>query len=374
MGLSNLLASIAGEYTRRYLERANWNQTGNASSSQADNVPSETPVQPVVQPEVTDRYEPSNQTPSDNADNSNDRTETTDNEQPAVEVQPDGTYYYKRQARLDYKLNLSFDLAALMSTARSISEGDTEAVESLVTAGFGLSADFNIKGKQAVETNLTDETDPEKAVLKNLTRARSRQVGLFKVQSEDFALQSFYREATDIRRSLNVKVQDNHRRTVNKIAIRYRLDNRFSFALAERFNVQTRQMTGETPESLNGYFDAAGSLAEKGTPEMMATFFDAVEDYLTRTEDKLTAEVESFFQSAAAELGFTGELVETAASQLTGAIESFFNRVTGAVQKLESKLVPNTVQPESSEMATYALPPDLLNPALAQDQACLVEA
>jgi len=371
MGLSDLLASIAGEYTQRYLERANWHQTENAFSPRTGNATYKPPVQPVVQPEVTDRYEPSNQPLPENTETSTDQTKTTDNEQPAVDVKPDGTYYYKRQARLDYKLDLSFNLGAFMSTARSLSEGDTEAVESLAAAGFGLSADFDIKGKQTVETNLTDEADPEKAMLKNLTRARSRQVGQFKVQSEDFALQSFYKEATDIRRSLNIKVQGNHRRAVNKIAFRYRLDNRFSFALAERFNVQTQQMAGETPETLNGYFDAAGNLAEKSTPDMMATFFDAVEDYLAQTEDKLTAEVESFFQTAAAELGFTGELVDTAASQLTGAIDNFFDRVTGAVQKLESKLVPNTTQPVAEP---YAVSPDLLNPAVAQDQAFLVEA
>ena len=365
MGLSNLLASIAGEYTQRYLERANCNHTENVSSPRTGVVTYQPPAQPAVQPEVTDRYEPSNQPHPENTETTTDPTKTTDPEQPAVEVQPDGTYYYKRKARLDYKLDLSFNLGAFMSTARSLAEGDVEAVESLVAAGFGLSADFGVKGKQTVETNLTDEADPEKAVLKNRTRARSRRVGQFRVQSEDFALQSFYKEATDIRRSLNIKVHDNHRRAVNKIALRYRLDNRFSFALAERFNVQTQQMSGETPETLNGYFDAAGNLAEKSTPDMMATFFDAVEDYLVQTEDKLTAEVESFFQNAAAELGFTGELVEAAASQLTGAIDNFFDRVTGAVQKLESKLVPNTIQPETPGVEPYAV---------AQDQAFLVEA
>ena len=82
-----------------------------------------------------------------------------------------------------------------------------------------------------------------------------------------------------------------------------------------------------------------------GLSEMMATFFDAVESYLAETEAAITANTEAFFQSAAAELGFSDALVNYSAEQLTGTIESFFDRVESAVAELESYYVPEASLP-----------------------------
>ncbi|MDD3731617.1 MAG: hypothetical protein PHU88_04500 [candidate division Zixibacteria bacterium] len=374
MGLSNLLASIAGDYTQRYFDRLHQAEFYNTpTATKSVYCP---PVQPVDISRNTDHYEPSNQPSPDNSDATAPPTKipVTSLDQPEVEITPDGTYYYRRQARLDYNLDLRFDLATFMRSVASLAEGDTAGVEQLAGAGFGLKAAFDVTGRQTVETNLTDDSVAQKLTAHNQCAVKGRQVGQFRVQGRDFSLQAFLKEAADIHRSLKVDIQDNHRHAVNRIALRYRLDNRFSFALAEKFNVQTRQMTGEIPDTLSSYFDTAGDIAEKGTPAMMAVFFDAVESYLNQTEEKLTANIDSFFNAAASELGFSGDLVTAASSQLRTVIENFFDWVTAAVTSLESKLMPHYSSPTATALTVYPTMADNSIPVMGLDRAYLAEA
>jgi hypothetical protein len=188
-------------------------------------------------------------------------------------------------------------------------------------------------------------------------------------RSKDFAMESFYNESFKVRRSLDESVQDSHRRTTNRFALRYHLDNGFSMAFAERFNVQTKQVAEQFPDAAKSYVDAAGEVAAKGSEDLMATFFDAVDDYLSQSEDKLMANVTAFFDKAAAELGFSGALVDAARDHLTGTITRFFDRVETALAGVEAKFVTPTPAATPTPLAT-----SYLDPSAAQDSYALATA
>ena len=76
---------------------------------------------------------------------------------------------------------------------------------------------------------------------------------------------------------------------MNKIAYRLQVDSRFSFAFAERLNIQTERVAGARPDQIGDYLQNAGDVALKGTNEMMSAFFDGVDTYLDATEQSLTA-------------------------------------------------------------------------------------
>lgn len=285
-------------------------------------------------------------------------------DQPAVTKQPDGTYYYRREARLDYQLDLRFDLAAVTRSVSRLAEGDTSQVESLIAAGFGLSADFSASGYQRVDTNIadgqggTDVARIEKELAKNRTSLAVAE--RFAQQDRAYALQGFYRQASTIRRSLNESVQDGHRRATNKIALRFQMDSRFSFALAERFNIQTQQVATQTPNSLSGYLESAGRVADNGAAELMAGFFDAVDSYLANSESQIRAQTDQFFAMAADELGFDGALVSVARDQLLGSIDSFFSRVESALGTLRSFYSPGGIDVEpGAQSIAGAVPADV---------------
>jgi len=253
---------------------------------------------------------------------------------------PDGGYYYKRSARLDYQLNLQFNLASIMHAAEQIEDGETRSAEQLIAAGFGLHADFMAKGVQRVETNMQDEAGTAQQIRgREHSRARGK-LGMamrFAEADRGFAARMFQRTAADVRKSLKFDVQDGHRRATNRIALRFQMDTRFSFALAQRFNVQTQQVAEKQPDAVGPYVDNAGALAQSGTAEAMTAFFDAVEAYLDGSEARIMAQTEQFFDQAASDLGFEGALVEAAKAQLTGSIESFFGRVEDAIATLSAR-------------------------------------
>jgi len=127
MDISSFLATIAGNFKNKYLSLA---QEFNHLMPQVADRPIEplTPTEPTEKPTVpVDEYQPS----GDPAPVTPGASEaTTDTDQPAtpttdnpVEQKPDGTYYYQRQARLDYKLDLRFDLGAIMQTVERLSDG-----------------------------------------------------------------------------------------------------------------------------------------------------------------------------------------------------------------------------------------------------------
>jgi len=370
MDISGFLAAVANNMKDRYLSLAQDVSVGRTpsyykNSPTESQTPAETAPVETEQPKV-DSYEPSKaaSTATDKTAPANEsRTKTTENETPQtpVEKQPDGTYYYKRQAELSYKLDLSFNLAAVMRTVEQIADGDVTAVDEFAAAAFGLSADFGLKGYQKVETNMIEETDPYRK--RSFSSAKSRSTGAMAAQTKNFALESFYREASKVRRSLNESVRGDHRRAVNKFAVRYRLDNKFSMAFADRFNVQTQQVAEKAPDSVGDYVNSAGDIAAGGSTDLMSTFFDAVDGYLADSEQGLLDKVTAFFNQAAEELGFSGAAVEMAREHLTGTIESFFDRVGAALDGIESKFVPTAEIPETPEV-----------PEIPEVQAPVVEA
>lgn len=204
---------------------------------------------------------------------------------------------------------------------------------------------------------------------------KSRQVQQIAIQNRQFAVRAFHREATDIMKSLKVTEQDGYRQTVNKFAYRFTMDSQLSFSFLERFNVQTREVTDQIPESLSDYVTSAGNVADKATTDMMVAFFDAVDAYLNGAEEQIVDKVNQFFDMAAEELGLSGALVDQARDHLLGTIESFFNRVDNALADLESRFVPSDlVQPTLPIGDPKFLPAEYQNPAVAEEKAQIAVA
>lgn len=317
---------------------------------------------PALRPS-TDTYEPSTATaeasprPTDTVDLSGDRPAPETGPDASADTAPaapadeaptapaaagtDGTYHVRRQARLDYRLDLRFDLAAVQRTVRQLSEGDTTALENLVAGGFGLRAAFDLKGSQAVETNLVEPRTegPSASHARGADMVKARQASEFSAASRDFAVQSFQKESSRLMRTYDVLAKDNYRRAVNQFAFRYRSDSSFSFAFLERFTVQSGRMAEQMPESAEQYVGSAGNVAEMGSSQMMATFLDAVDAYLDDAEQGLLDKALGSFDQAAKELGFAGDTVDIARDHLTGSIESFFDRVDNALGDIRARFV-----------------------------------
>ena len=288
--------------------------------------------------------------------------EASNSDEAADNIMPDGTYNFKSSSQLNYKLDLSFDLAAISRTVRYLSEGDVTQVEQLTAAGFGLSADFALTGQQIVKAayengeasnSLTDH-------LKGRNVNNMNQAGAFMANSRDFKVQSFYKEASSIKNSFDVKNNNGYSRVVNKLAMRYSLDSSFSFANLERFNVQANRVADQAPESLEDYFSNTGNLADTGSNELMATFFDAVDSYLDQTESNLLDKTVAFFEQAASELGFSEPMIAIAKNHLVSTIEGFFDRVDAAINKLESVYAPEQIETETG--IVYLPVDDQINP------------
>ena len=181
------------------------------------------------------------------------------------------------------------------------------------------------------------------------TAASARQAAALAYQSKNFALQSFYKESTDVRASLQQNAQGAYRRAVNQFALRYRLDNQFSFGSLQKFNVQTQQVAAQNPEAVEGYANAAGDLALNGSSDLMSTFFDAVDSYLGDSEAALTDKITAFFDQAATELGFSEDQIAAVKDHLTDTISGFFDRVQAALSQVKTAFAPSVtpIAPEA---------------------------
>lgn len=349
----SLAQDISRSQTPRYYKNTPTDAPTPAETASVSAAPAET------QQPTTDSYEPSgasSATTDKTAPSTDSQTKPTDSEsgQTPVDKQPDGTYYYKRKAELSYKLDLSFNLSAMMQTVEKLADGDVSSVDQFAAAAFGLNADFGMKGYQKIDTNMTNEADPYKK--RSFSMAKARTTGALAAQTKNFALQSFYSEASKVRRSMKESVHGDHRRAVNKIALRYRLDNQFSMAFADRFNVQTQQVADKAPDSVGDYVNSAGNIAAGGSTDLMSTFFNAVDGYLADSEQGLLDKVTAFFNQAAEELGFSGDMVDMARDQLTGTIQTFFDRVGTALDGIETQFVPQAQVPETPDVPTTDLP------------------
>ena len=355
MGFGNFFSQVANNFMNHYRNMTD-SVTFNRTPKHYTN--SDTTVQPEKQI-PTDSYIPTDdshtQTEAPTTATDRPKTDSSTYTNPAApndEALPADTEtgdvsYFIRKARLDYKMTMQFDLAAIQSIAEKISDGETEELAEFAAAGFGLHAAFDVKGMEIIETNMADKLDYNGSV-KYRSKDKSMFAQKFGAQSKNFNLQSFYRESSDVSRSMKVDVFDNYRRSVNKFALRYRLDSNFSFGFMNKFNVQTKQIAETDPANLNSYVTSAGNVAETSTPEMMATFFDTVDSYLNAAESDLRAKAEEFFTMATEQLGFAEETVSQVRDQLLGSIDSFFGRVDEAVGMLASKFVtPEIQQPEA---------------------------
>ncbi len=356
MGIFDFFSSIATNFKNHYINLAQ-----NSAIQRGAPTGFHDPQQAIeTAPENTDTYSPTfapetNSIPT--APTEPDRYEPAaedgdvvpdDGSQEVAEEESAQPYRFRHQAHLNYEVRLEFQLRAVAQIAQQIADGEVVSSEELAAAGFGLNADMRFDSFQFVE-----ESGSGQAQVKGHTRSsnlvKARQAQSFALQSRNFALESFSRESVRIQQSMDTKTRNKYGRAVNRFSLRYSMDSRFSFAYLNQFNVQTERMSQTSPESVSPYTESAGNVAEKSTPEMMAAFFNAVDAYLNDAEENLLARANKFFEMAAADLGFSENILNMARDHLTGTIDSFFNRVDEAVSGLASMFgaeTPEAVAPE----------------------------
>jgi hypothetical protein len=373
MDLSTFISNVASNFRTRYIDLAQQFQRPETKSTPTPTLAAE-PV--AAKPETAipvDEYipaattAPTTTTTTETAKPTTTKTEpssgegeeeaTTPATENPVELKPDGTYYYRRNAKLTYELNLQFDLSTITQTIERLSEGDTSSVESFAAAGFGLQAGFDIQGFEKIQTNMTEGEASGNS--RQLTKAAARGAGAFSYQDANFAVDSFYREASRVHRSINESARGAHRKAVTQFSARYRLDNQFSMSFGERFNTQTERVAADMPSEVANYVGSAGKLAAGGTTGMMNAFFDAVDSYLDGSEQKLLDNVTAFFDQAAADLGFEGAMVDAARTDLTDSITSFFDSVQAAVDQLGTWYAPEVNFSETAPAVQPIASPDL---------------
>jgi len=342
MNLNSLFAQIGNRYQQHYLDLAREAQEPRSQPAVADVPPGDSGI-------PRDEFVPSK--PPEKAD----------------------TYSFRRQARLDYALNLRFDLGAVTRAVESYSDGQPVDFEQFTQAGFGLTANLALSGFQHIQEQGTGlDADQTKQSFREASSNVAATLGSH--QSRDMEAAWFSRESTTTRRSLKNHFHDGHRNASNKLEMRFRLDSSFRLTQINRFNDQTGRMAEQQPQALPGYFDNVGVLAETSSGSTLTRFFDAVDGYLDGVEDQLIERAESFFEAAAAELGFDGATVDLARDQLTGSIESFFGRVEAAMDQLQGQMVPSTSIPATTLPTTDTALNDLYNPAVAKLESLLATA
>ena len=122
-----------------------------------------------------------------------------------------------------------------------------------------------------------------------------------------------------------------------------------------------------------------GGLAESAGNSTLAAFFDAVDSYLAGVEDQLLERAETFLATAAAELGFEGELLDISREQLTGSIENFFGQVAAAVDELQAQVAPPQPLPEEPAPPVDTVPASQLlqskyDPVVDQLESLIADA
>ncbi len=354
MGFSSFFNQIANNFRDHYQQMTNSVSTGRTpnhyyTDTAKDSVPQEQlPSDSYLPSSETEKPTTSSDPNKPSTDNPTYANPTEPNEENLPSGAESGEVgYISRRTTLDYKMMLQFDLHAIQGVAESIANGDTAEITEFAAGGVGLRAAFDIKSKEIIETNMAENVDGH-SITKSKFKGSSRQAGAFGAQSRNFDVRSFYDESTKISKSMKTEEAGGYRRSVNKFALRYRMDSKFNFSFMNKFNVQTKQMSETDPSNLESYVKSAGNVAESGTNEMMSTFFDTVDSYLGAAESDMLAKAEEFFTMAVEELGFAEETVAFVKDQLVNSIESFFGRVDDAVSMIASKFVAPT--PEVAEL------------------------
>ncbi len=362
MGISSFFNQIANNFRDHYQQLSDSVSLGKTPKYYyTDDTKKSTPQEQLP----ADSYLPSNESekpttstdknkPSTNTPTYANPTEPKEKTHPA-NAETGDVAYFSRKTSLDYKMMLQFDLRAIQGVAESLADGDTQKITEFAAGGFGLKAAFDIKSSEIIETNMAENIDG-KSITKSKLNSKSRLAGSFEAQAKNFNLQSFYNESTKMSRSMDTKTSANYRRSVNKFALRYRMDSKFNFSFINRFNVQTKQVAETDPSNLENYVKSAGNVAQSGTTEMMSTFFDAVDGYLNNAESDMLAKADQFFTMAVEELGFSEQTVSLVKDKLVDSIESFFGRVDEAVSMIASKYVPQTPQTEEIPVVQPEIP------------------
>jgi len=251
---------------------------------------------------------------------------------PSQKAEP-GTYSFQRKAELKYSMKLQFDLGVFTRTVEKIANGDLQSIESAMAGEFGFAADLNFSGYQTLQDN--GQVDADSSLFRNAASGVKNQSAAA-LSSRDVSLQAFRSEASSIRRNMVSHLRDGHRLATNSLSFRFQMDNKMSARVLHQFNAQTTAIATDQPDVAPSYFGATDQMALQAPTQAVERFFNLVENHLSNYEQQLTAKAEGFFDTAASELGFSGALVDSAKENLMGSIDSFFNRVEGAMSRMES--------------------------------------
>lgn len=262
-----------------------------------------------------------------------------------------GTYQFQRQARLDYSMTLKFDLSVLTSTAAKIADGNVESLQSLMAAGFGLSADLSFTGSQTIQDNGGEYTN-EASMMRSMQAGQSRS-RTTSISARDLNINTFQQESSRVRRGIMHQLRDGHRVATNNLAMRYRMDTKMDVASLYQFNRQADVLAQTGSPAMESYLDSAGKVASGGSVGMIGQFFDMVEKHLASSEQNISAQAEQMFDTATSELGFSGSLIDAAENRLMGNIEGFFDRVDSTMNRLETHFTDLAAQRSASLANQY---------------------
>jgi len=235
---------------------------------------------------------------------------------------------YYRRTTLDLQLNLSFDFKFISSVAKKVESGElgtTEAIEQIIYSEFGISADFSASGTdQIIQSESTSSNGASRAV------------------------NSYNRNSNAIRNSNSAFFSANRRtnsfmQTIQSFKLRYSKDATFQFSKFTRFLDQTQRLDSAQPDSTEGYFDSTRSLVDTSTESSLSLFFDAVDSYLAGFEDELRSNIDGFFDDIEQLSGFSSDAINAARENFDGALDTFFNAVSG---------VMDSIRPDSADMNT----------------------
>ncbi len=259
---------------------------------------------------------------------------------------------YTRKTSLDLKLNLQFDFSFISAVAKKVESGElgaAEAINHIVKGSFGIHADFSAEG--------TDEITVSETSVEGGGSSRSRLAHLAN------ALRKYGLNSKSILGNSEPRNDGGHGRvrqrfvqTVRSFQLRYTKDASFDFHKFTRFLNQAERIDAGHSDKMTGYLDSTRELVDKSTESSLGVFFDAVENYLEGFESDLRANVDKFFDQIEHMSGFSPGVIEAARNSFTGAIESFFGRVSKVMGSLSGDIGSSSTAPSDSQLGLSGYP------------------
>lgn len=285
------------------------------------------------------------------------------------------------RSNLDIRMKLQFSMRSIIQMAQRIENGETTSTEELKQASFGLKADFRARGMTRTEVRGGDEVEQGHGHHGDVSRFRSktklslRRAGGYQAQGADFNLRGFFKENMRVRDSLKIEQHGDHQIATHKFEMRYKFDSTFNIEHMNTFNAQTEKMAESDEGKLQSFLTQAGNVAETGTTEMMASFFDTVDGYLKNAEDQMLASANAFLNAAAGEMG-EGFASMGIKELITSRIESFFDAVETAVTSLKTMFMGPGAVEEVIAIDDVVAQPEVSvgDPAVASEEASKVFA